>query len=829
MAKPTVHLTATGNAPGEIAHRELLGALTAGTRLAGYQLISVLGQGAFGITYHAVDAKLGRDVAIKEYLPVSLALRDGGTSVRPRSTDLEGEFVWGRERFLDEARTLVKLEDVPAVARVIDFLEVNGTAYMVMVLARGETLDQRIRRDGPLPPSAIDRLLPPLLDGLEQVHEARFLHRDIKPANIMVDARGHPTLIDFGAARAAMAGRGTAMTAIFTPGYAAAEQFTSARQGPWTDIYGLSATLYHAITGATPPSAFDRILDDTYAPLTRIAPRGFSRGLPIGIDAGLAVRAKDRPQSISDWRGILSGAVRPSEQVTVALPRRATADTPPTGRRIALWSTMVVAVGALVSAGGYFAFAPRTPAALVDPQALKLEDLERLLAERRAADAAAAEKKALEEEAQRKAEADAAAKRQADADLEKARADRQKAEAELAKLKADMETRRQAETVSQQQLAEAVARRAAEAEAQSKAETEMAALRLTEAEAQRKAEAEAENKRQADRALFEAQAARQKADEEAAVRRRAEDEAAARQRAEADARQKAEAAAAAAAAEKKMVEAEARQRAEAEKKKAEADATLKAEAEAAAAAAKKAAEGVESGLRLALVDRQRLQVALTSLGFDTRGTDGAFGPRSREMIGAWQQKSGAPATGFLSAAQRDELLRGAAPAVLRWDAEQKRLEDEKKKAEDEKKKADDAKLKAEADAKLKAEAEARAKAAIQTVVPVPAPAALPAPSAPAATTAAAYDGTYSGGYLSIPVLLRVADGRGSGNIDVPGCGTSTMSVTISATGVVSGKGTGCGQLPAYTLQGRADGRQLLLTVHSERGAPREITLSRRGN
>jgi serine/threonine protein kinase len=256
------------NLPGDMR-----GVLPAGTSLRGYELISILGQGAFGITYRARDLQLHRDVAIKEYLPTSLALREGRTTVVPRSAEHAEQFAWGRERFMDEARTLARLDRTPAIVRVHDFLEDNGTAYMVMALIEGESLARRLAREQRLPPDGVQRIVFPLLDGLEEVHGIGFLHRDIKPANIMIDEHGRPTLIDFGASRAAMAERSTTLTAIFTPGYAAAEQFTVAKLGPWTDIYGLAATLYHVITGSIPPSAIDRILKDSYEPLSPKASR----------------------------------------------------------------------------------------------------------------------------------------------------------------------------------------------------------------------------------------------------------------------------------------------------------------------------------------------------------------------------------------------------------------------------------------------------------------------------------------------------------------------------------------------------------------------------
>ncbi len=283
-----------------------LTALPVGYCLGKCVLLQVLGQGSFGITYHARDSQLGREVAIKEYLPTSLAVRQGDARVLPRATEVTGDFIWGRDRFLDEARTLVKLDSVPSIVRVLDYLEANGTAYMVMALVPGEMLDVRLARRKTLSRAEIDRLIYPLLDGLEQVHHAGFLHRDIKPANIILDPHGDATLIDFSAARAAMADRTRAMTAIYTPAYAAVEQFTSARQGPWTDIYGLAATLYQCVTGQPPPGALDRVLEDTLVPAATAAQGRYGRALLAAIDAGLGVRMLDRPQSIEEWRTVFT-------------------------------------------------------------------------------------------------------------------------------------------------------------------------------------------------------------------------------------------------------------------------------------------------------------------------------------------------------------------------------------------------------------------------------------------------------------------------------------------------------------------------------------------
>src|SRR5205085_4028496 len=157
----------------------------AGFRLRQYEILSVLGHGSFGVTYRARDG-VGVEMAIKEYFPASLVFRDRHSTVLPRSTDMAEQFVWGRERFLDEERILERLAGTPAVVRVVEHFEANGTAYMVMELVQGETLDRRLKRKGRLSQEAIDHLLGPLLAGLERVHEVGYLHRDIKPANIIV-------------------------------------------------------------------------------------------------------------------------------------------------------------------------------------------------------------------------------------------------------------------------------------------------------------------------------------------------------------------------------------------------------------------------------------------------------------------------------------------------------------------------------------------------------------------------------------------------------------------------------------------------------------------
>src|SRR3981189_2774436 len=158
-------------------------ALAPGRRVGRYEILGVLGQGGFGITYRARDTQLDRDVALKEYLPVALAVRQDGASVLPRSTEVAEDFGFGRDRFIEEGRTLATLHEAPSIVQVFDFLEENGTAYIVMELLRGETLEERIKAEGPLSPAELDAVLWPLLEGLRQGDEIGFPHRPHQPAN----------------------------------------------------------------------------------------------------------------------------------------------------------------------------------------------------------------------------------------------------------------------------------------------------------------------------------------------------------------------------------------------------------------------------------------------------------------------------------------------------------------------------------------------------------------------------------------------------------------------------------------------------------------------
>ena len=276
-------------------------ALPPGYRLESFRMGSVLGHGGFGITYRALDEDLRHAVAIKEYLPREVAFRDRDSTVLPLSESDRETFDWGLERFLDEARTLARFRH-PNIVGVRRFIRANGTAYLVMDYCDGESLETLLEREGTLSEEQLQALLVPLLDALETLHDAGVTHRDIKPGNIYLRDDGSPVLLDFGAARQALAHHSRSVTAMATPGYAAFEQYsTKGKQGPWTDIYGLGATLYRCVTGQRPPDASDRMLEDDLVPAADEAAGRYRHSLLSKIDAALEMRPAARPENIREW------------------------------------------------------------------------------------------------------------------------------------------------------------------------------------------------------------------------------------------------------------------------------------------------------------------------------------------------------------------------------------------------------------------------------------------------------------------------------------------------------------------------------------------------
>ena len=212
-----------------------------------YAIEKVLGGGGFGITYLARDLNLSLLVALKEYLPADLAMRAADGTVTPLGEASADDFLWGLERFIDEARALATFSH-RNIVRVLRYFAVNGTAYIVMEYQSGYSLKQWLPRHTPLGRGDLLNLILPLLDGLELIHQAGFLHRDIKPDNIFMRGDGTPVLIDFGAARRTTTGQD--LTKIITPGFAPFEQYHSkGNQGPWSDLYSLAAVMYWIVSG----------------------------------------------------------------------------------------------------------------------------------------------------------------------------------------------------------------------------------------------------------------------------------------------------------------------------------------------------------------------------------------------------------------------------------------------------------------------------------------------------------------------------------------------------------------------------------------------------
>ncbi|MGH8264268.1 MAG: serine/threonine protein kinase [Steroidobacteraceae bacterium] len=313
----TTALLPQGAVPLTPAASDHLDALGPGTRLDEFEIVRVLGAGGFGIVYLALDQVLLRQVAIKEYMPAALAGRGRGAMVSARSAASAAIFAAGLESFFNEARLLAGL-DHPSLVRVHRFWKANGTAYMAMQYYPGRTLKETREGMDAAPGEAwLRALIDPMLGALEVLHRQGVYHRDISPDNILLLPDGRPVLLDFGSARRVLADRTQSLTAILKPNFAPVEQYADdagMRQGPWTDLYALGATLHYMLTGHAPTPAVLRAVRDVLPVLSApgdVRYQGVPTAFLAAVDWTLAIAPADRPQDVVSARRAFSGEVTP--------------------------------------------------------------------------------------------------------------------------------------------------------------------------------------------------------------------------------------------------------------------------------------------------------------------------------------------------------------------------------------------------------------------------------------------------------------------------------------------------------------------------------------
>ena len=271
--------------------------LPEGSQLENYRILRVLATGGFSFVYLAHDEN-DAPVAIKEYLPSTLALRVNGEA-HPSVPEADlAKFRYGMKCFFEEGRALAGLQH-PNVVRVLNFFRANETVYLVMRYERGRTLQEHIHaRRGALRETWIRSTFATLLNGLREVHTNKLLHLDIKPGNVYLRSDGTPLLIDFGAARQMLSGEAPTLPPMYTPGFASPEHHTDrAKLGPWSDIYSVGATIYACLSASSPPSAEERLENDRMLPARKIGKGKYTRELLDTVDWCMRLDHLERPQS----------------------------------------------------------------------------------------------------------------------------------------------------------------------------------------------------------------------------------------------------------------------------------------------------------------------------------------------------------------------------------------------------------------------------------------------------------------------------------------------------------------------------------------------------
>ncbi|KFK97896.1 MULTISPECIES: serine/threonine-protein kinase [unclassified Serratia (in: enterobacteria)] len=297
--------------------------LPIGYRFNEFEIKEVIGEGGFGIVYRAYDHQLERIIAIKEYIPSSLVIRNEDLTLSLRGERFSRTFQVGLNSFIQEARLLARFSH-PALLNVMRFWEENGTAYMGMQFYTGTTLKKfRVQHPEKINEAWIRNMLPTLLSAINTIHQEGYLHRDISLDNIQIQENQLPVLLDFGSARKEIGNLSDETEIMLKPGFAPIEQYTEnsdGEQGPWTDIYAFGAVLHTLIMGTPPPVSVVRSIEDSYQPLTERRPKGYSLDLLDAIDRALALKPEDRPQTIGEMAELLHLSIASEHEIAGAQP-----------------------------------------------------------------------------------------------------------------------------------------------------------------------------------------------------------------------------------------------------------------------------------------------------------------------------------------------------------------------------------------------------------------------------------------------------------------------------------------------------------------------------
>ena len=280
-----------------------------------YIIGKVLGEGGFGITYLGYDLQTDTKAAIKEYFPSGISYRFSGQSrtVSIQDKGSSEQFAKGKERFLGEARTVYRFRDEENIVNVLDFFSENNTVYIVMEYIEGVSLGQYLSQNGRVGDfDELYKILRPVMVSLDHVHKAGLIHRDISPSNLMIDMNGTVKLLDFGTARSMSEDGEKSLSVVLKHGFAPMEQYkTHGKQGAWTDVYALCATMYKLLTGQTPVSAMDRM--DSEMPLPSALGVKISPAQEEVLFKGLALPVKDRIQTVGELIALFDAASKPAE------------------------------------------------------------------------------------------------------------------------------------------------------------------------------------------------------------------------------------------------------------------------------------------------------------------------------------------------------------------------------------------------------------------------------------------------------------------------------------------------------------------------------------